>query len=185
MEIESKILITKEQYDELRQNAVDSIIMAPECTRKDVYRSLYATEAERKANNEPMIRIRTENDAKHFLTIKRKSIQDGTEVNEEYETLIADIKPIEVLCPHVWYEKTKVAIGYSLKFINFDVHVEFVQVSVQNKDPIYAVEIEVTDDKVSVEMAKSAIKLAFTYLGFADPESKYEVRSWRQLLDIC
>lgn len=187
MEIESKILINKEKYEHLVADIqkTRTFGLDKKVVRKDTYISAYETEEERKANNEPMIRLRVENCQRNVLTVKRKQIKDGVEFNVEKETILGSKEPLLVLFPYTWYEKTKVATGYVLPFINFDVHVEYVEVSVLNKDPVYAVEIEVTDDNVSLETAKFAIKLAFENIGFKDPESQYNNESWRKILDIC
>lgn len=90
MEIETKAIITKEQFADLICRYANK---SEHISKKDTYYSKYKTFEERKENNEPVIRIREEND-KTYLTIKRKNIVNGVEQNEEIESEMSDIKAI-------------------------------------------------------------------------------------------
>ena len=93
-EIELKIPLSDGEYDDLKKRYFSG---TEKVLKKDEYFSRYDTLEERIKNNEPkVIRIRTEGEEVYF-TIKRKSIKNGIEVNEEKESFSKE---------HIEYLKT-------------------------------------------------------------------------------
>lgn len=86
MEIETKAIITKEQFADLICKYADKLEFLP---KQDTYYSKYDTYEERKENKEPTLRMRQEGE-KFYFTIKQKEIKDGVESNEETETELSD-----------------------------------------------------------------------------------------------
>ena len=125
-EIELKIPLSQVQYDDLYKK----IFVEKNCTgvkvldssseqiyKHDEYFTKYATLEERAKKNEPqVIRLRTESvrgDKQCFLTIKRKTVQNGIEVNKEDETLVSDENVLRLFFEEAgyrrWFNKEKKA----------------------------------------------------------------------------
>ncbi len=125
-EIELKIPLSQVQYDDLYKK----IFVEKNCTgvkvldssseqiyKHDEYFTKYATLEERAEKNEPqVIRLRTESvrgDKQCFFTIKRKTVQNGIEVNKEDETLVSDENVLRLFFEEAgyrrWFNKEKKA----------------------------------------------------------------------------
>ena len=125
-EIELKIPLSQEQYDDLYKK----IFVEKNCTgvkvldssseqiyKHDEYFTKYATLEERVEKNEPqVIRLRTESvrgDKQCFFTIKRKTVQNGIEVNKEDETFVSDENVLRLFFEEAgyrrWFNKEKKA----------------------------------------------------------------------------
>lgn len=185
MEIESKILISKSRFEELvaLKNG-ERMTPMEHLESKDSYYSAYPSREEAIAHGEPLVRLRRTsggNRSKCILTMKQKSIKDGVEYNEESESYISEghaEETIQMAFPNKWFTKIKEAYGFHC--CDGHAHVEFVRVS-SNKTTIYAVEIECTDVD-DIDLAKEYIRIAFLTLGFKNPETQYNLTSWKDLL---
>ena len=125
-EIELKIPLSQVQYDDLYKK----IFVEKNCTgvkvldssseqiyKHDEYFTKYATLEERAEKNEPqVIRLRTESvlgNKQCFFTIKRKTLQNGIEVNKEDETLVSDENVLRLFFEEAgyrrWFNKEKKA----------------------------------------------------------------------------
>ena len=125
-EIVLKIPLSQVQYDDLYKK----IFVEKNCTgvkvldssseqiyKHDEYFTKYATLEERAEKNEPqVIRLRTESvrgDKQCFFTIKRKTVQNGIEVNKEDETLVSDENVLRLFFEEAgyrrWFNKEKKA----------------------------------------------------------------------------
>lgn len=185
MEIEAKILLTKDQYFTLYDrfkslNGVSEL-------KKDSYYSKYGSNVDKAmAQGEPLIRIRStcvNNVNSHFLTLKKKQIVDGVEKNDERETELDDngkdviLSLFEGVKLQNWFNKTKESIGVFYKSINpkfincKPVHCELE--IIDNK--YYCLEIEDTENDID-----DVVKEAFEYFGL-DFENRCS-KSWEELL---
>ncbi|MBP5568722.1 MAG: CYTH domain-containing protein [Treponema sp.] len=181
-EIELKIPLSDGEYDELKKRYFSG---AEKVIKKDEYFSRYDTLEERIKNNEPkVIRIRTEGEEAYF-TIKRKSIKNGIEVNEEKETLITNPEVLYDFLGlsgyHRWFYKEKKAYGtfYETKeYPGLKFHMELVTVN-----GMKYLEVEVTDtlDYTEAEVTK-ALEEVIKEVGL-DPVKKDE-RSWYELVTL-
>lgn len=196
-EIELKIPLTQNEYDRLYKE-----LYGKECTvaginrtsrepdeivKRDENYTRYATREEQKANNEPgVIRIRTQTAGsceKSYFTIKRKSVENGIEVNKENETFVEDAEVIRELLReagyHCWFSKEK--RGYSCyctikNFENFNFHIELEKV---NSLPY--IEIEVTLENPDSDAVKKGLEELVKLLGL--DINKRDSRSWRKIIE--
>ena len=179
-EIELKIPLSDGEYDDLKKRYFSG---TEKVLKKDEYFSRYDTLEERIKNNEPkVIRIRTEGEEVYF-TIKRKSIKNGIEVNEEKESLITNPEVLYDFLSlsgyHRWFNKEKEAYGYFYKsesYSKLSFHMELVTVN-----GMKYLEVEVTDtlDYTEAEVTK-ALEDVIKDVGL-DPSKKDE-RSWYELI---
>lgn len=199
-EIEVKIPLNKKEYDfiysfiyktvDLSQLQIASKV--EKLFKKDEYFSRYDNLEERKNSNEPQcVRLRTEAvlddsdsviEERSFFTLKRKTRQNGIEVNREDETEISDADVIRQLMEisgyHIWFKKIKNAISVYcksefLKDVNFHLELE-------NVNDLLYVEVEVTDESKDPEEIKEALNQFVKALNL-DPEKK-DSRSWVKIL---
>lgn len=185
-EIELKIPLSKGEYDSLyKKFFTDSVLVS----KKDEYFSRYKTREERKSNGEPeVIRIRTEKESeteegRSYFTLKRKKLENGIEVNAEYETFVEKPEVILELFNEAgyfkWFEKDKSAYSYHAQMEQFpglDFHMELVTVN----GLTYA-EIEVTDaPEYSNQEIKKALETFTKSLGL--DVSKKDSRSWYKII---
>lgn len=168
MEIEMKALLTKEQFIDLLAKNAEKIMM-PE-KKVDKYYSKYNTREVRKAEKEPLYRIRSiEGGSQAVFTKKIKNVSNGVEQNVEKEFSISNAELMEEFVLengfHKWFEKRKLSFGW-FDLLNEKEHKQpagymgkepfgnmedkvlgHVEVEIINDD-IYAVEVEVvTKDK--------------------------------------
>jgi adenylate cyclase class IV len=125
-EIELKIPLSQVQYDDLykkifgEKNCTGVKVLdssSEQIYKHDEYFTKYATLEERAEKNEPqVIRLRTESvsgDKQCFFTIKRKTVQNGIEVNKEDETLVSDENVLRLFFEEAgyrrWFNKEKKA----------------------------------------------------------------------------
>lgn len=162
-EIELKIPLSQVQYDDLYKK----IFVEKNCTgvkvldssseqiyKHDEYFTKYATLEERAEKNEPqVIRLRTESvrgDKQCFFTIKRKTVQNGIEVNKEDETLVFDENVLRLFFEEAgyrrWFNKEKKAYSSHCVLDEIIFHLELVEV---NK--MLYVEVEVVSDDDTAE----------------------------------
>ena len=163
-EIELKIPLSQEQYDDLYKK----IFVEKNCTgvkvldssseqiyKHDEYFTKYATLEERAEKNEPqVIRLRTESvrgNKQCFFTIKRKTLQNGIEVNKEDETLVSDENVLRLFFEEAgyrrWFNKEKKAYSSHCVLDENIFHLELVEVN-----GMLYVEVEVvSDDDVAAE----------------------------------
>lgn len=189
MEIESKILISESCFEEfVALKNEERMTPMEHLESEDSYYSAYPSREEAIAHGEPLVRLRKtrggntgNTSCKCILTMKKKSIKDGVEYNEESESYISEghaEETIQVAFPNKWFTKSKEAYGFHC--CDGHAHVEFVKVS-SNNTTIHAVEIECTDVD-DIDLAKEYIRIAFLALGFKNPETQYNLTSWKDLL---
>lgn len=208
-EIELKVPVTQEQFNAIYQKIYvqkkhENIIILESSTDKisksDEYFTRYNSREEMIKYNEPqVIRIRTEiinGEKQSYFTIKRKTLENGIEVNKEDETFLENDKALRILFEEAgykrWFYKEKTSYssycalaGEEKKFDgasnSSDVagptrfHLELVEV---NK--MLYVEVEV----VSEEQPESNLKAQLEKFVFAlglNPADK-DGRSWYQII---
>lgn len=194
-EIELKLPLAQNQFDTLFSTLysgkeIDGIITNDYSNnavyKSDEYYSKYDTMEERKNHSEPqVIRIRTEkNEQKSecFFTIKRKTIQNGIEVNKEDETYVEDAEVLREFFKEAgyirWFNKQKTSYSAHCilqEYKDLVFHVELVIVN-----ELKYLEIEITDENVKEEIAQEKLNLFVKTLGL-NPENKDE-RSWVKIL---
>lgn len=196
-EIEIKIPLTDVQYQDIFDficgkkqfsgiTAKDSVSEPVLVVKKDEYFSKYKTEVERRSSDEPrVIRLRTEffgDKSEAYFTIKRKTIQNGIELNKEDETFVEKPEVIremfEVAGYICWFCKEKRAYGVhcsSSVSPEIDFHLELVTVNGMK----YA-EIEVTQEEGDADKIKAALNDFSVQLGL-DPLKK-DSRSWVEII---
>ncbi|MCR4742368.1 MAG: CYTH domain-containing protein [Treponema sp.] len=194
-EIEIKIPLTSCQYQDLLEfvggkKIIDGINLLGNLVKihkKDEYYSRYNSREERKSAGEPQVlRIRSElieEKEKSYLTIKRKKIENGIELNAEDETFLENAQVLRELFElsgyHCWFKKEKESYSIhstSKVFPGLDFHLEVIKV---NNLP-YA-EVEVTDSTVDADKVKKAIADFMSLLGL-DPD-KRDTRSWVEIVE--
>ena len=164
-EIELKIPLSQTQYEDLYKN----IFVEKKCAgvkvldssceqiyKHDEYFTKYATLEERAEKNEPqVIRLRTESvrgDKQCFFTIKRKTLQNGIEVNKEDETLVSDENVLRLFFEEAgyrrWFNKEKKAYSSHCVLDENIFHLELVEV---NKMLYVEVEVVSEDDTAETE----------------------------------
>ncbi|MCR4580722.1 MAG: hypothetical protein K5681_10295 [Treponema sp.] len=201
-EIELKIPVTYEQY-----NFIHDVILGmtfaddvkvlhggvKSIEKRDEYYSRYKTREESRAAGEPqVIRIRTEvygadsidgaNSSKAFFCIKRKTLENGVELNREDETLVENPDVIRDILNlsgyHKFFEKKKKALSVNcsssiLSGVTFHVELEVV-------NGLKYIEVEVTEEGVLADQVRHALERFVCFFGL-DP-SKRDSRSWMEIL---
>lgn len=155
-------------------------------TKKDEYYSKYETENLRRKNDEPsVIRIRTEivgDSEKSYFTIKRKSLEDGVEINKEDETFIENAQVLrdffEISGYFRWFCKEKKVCGATCRFENLPEAKFHLELEIVNN--LKYVEIEATDANFSEDEIKSALNEFVKSLNL-DPKNK-DSRSWAEII---
>lgn len=197
-EIEIKIPLKNEEFERIenlisqseKNSACENLVFSDfkKIFKSDEYFSRYKTRAERKNAGEfEVIRIRTEKVGgmeKSFFTTKRKSLENGFEVNDEKETFVENPEVIRNFLLESgfikWFEKTKDAEsvfcrlknGKNLKF-----HLELEKVN-----GFLYIEIECTENEgcqnndVFSELEKVVENLALDI-------QKNDSRSWIEILN--
>ncbi|MBR1639961.1 MAG: hypothetical protein IJ688_11295 [Treponema sp.] len=175
--------------------------------KTDEYYSLYnSREESRKAGEPQVIRIRSEKyerlsaeDAdvgnenvnengagepceKSFFCIKRKSLENGIELNREDETFVSDANVIRDILNisgyHKFFEKSKDALSVyasSCLLKNGTFHIELEKVN-----NLLYLEVEVTDENLPADKVRSALE-SFIEL-FSLDSSRRDSRSWMEIL---
>ena len=170
--------------------------------KKDEYYSRYQSRQESKAAGEPqVIRIRNElysplgksfvstadstgsvettSIPRSFFCIKRKSLENGIELNREDETFVENPEVIRDILTisdyHKFFEKEKDALSVYCKAGEIIFHLELEIVN-----GLKYVEVEVTDEAVKADLVRSALEDFIKLLGL-DPLKK-DSRSWMEIL---
>jgi len=196
-EIEIKVPLTDSEYDFIYafmtgEKISEGIRILCPCDGKlivksDEYYSRFNTREERIANKEPqVIRIRTdevEGKKNSYFTIKRKSRQNGIELNQEDETFVENPEVIremmEVAGYNCWFKKEKRNYGVHCTMNSMgelDYHLELEVVNGMK----YA-EIEVTSEEGEADKIKASLNDFVRCLGL-DPE-KRDIRSWVEIIN--
>ena len=193
-EIEIKIPLTDEQYDKIfsvisgAETLSDvKVLGQPEhLLKSDIYFSRYNTREESKAAGEPqVIRIRSEAGAekKSYFCIKRKTIENGIELNREDETFVENPEVIRDLLLfsgyHQFFEKNKDSYGVHCESVvlpGCDFHLELEKVN-----GLKYIEVEVTDGSDAADAVRGALE-KFMEL-FCLDTSKRDRRSWMEIIN--
>ncbi len=198
-EIEIKIPLTDAEYDKIfkvisGEQALAGVNVATDglehLLKTDVYFSRYATREEIKAAGEPqVIRIRSEAPAvdkaneRSFFCIKRKSIENGIELNREDETFVEKPEVIRDLLLfsgyHQFFEKNKDAYGVHCQSVvlpGCDFHLEL-----ENVNGLKYVEVEVTDGSDAADDVRAALEKFMEQFGL--DTSKRDKRSWMEIIN--
>ena len=202
-EIEIKIPLTDEQYDKiysvisgaqkLAGLEVDSDGLA-HLLKSDSYFSRYETREESKAAGEPqVIRIRSEAEfdqavTKSYFCIKRKTIENGIELNREDETFVEKPEVVRDLLLfsgyHQFFEKNKDAYGVYCKsdvLAGCSFHLELEKVN-----GLKYIEVEVTDDTesdgaiLSADAVRAGLERFMEQFGL--DTAKRDSCSWMEIL---
>ncbi len=202
-EIEIKIPLTDEQYDKIYSVIsgaqkiagleVDSDGLV-HLLKSDSYFSRYETREESKAAGEPqVIRIRSEAESdqavtKSYFCIKRKSIENGIELNREDETFVEKPEVVRDLLLfsgyHQFFEKNKDAYGVYCKsdvLAGCSFHLELEKVN-----GLKYIEVEVTDDNesdgaiLSADAVRAGLERFVEQFGL--DTAKRDSRSWMEIL---
>ena len=205
-EIEIKLPLSDSEYQSLfefvnGQKFYDGVEIpsgAPErLLKSDEYYSRYQTHAERKAAGEPqVIRIRSERivreggavseggetNERSFFCIKRKSIENGIELNREDETFVENADVVRDLLTlygyHKFFEKNKDALSVHcqskvLEGADFHLELEII-------NGLKYVEIEVTDEGAAADAVRAALEKFVALFGL--DASKRDSRSWMEII---
>ena len=193
-EIEIKIPLTDEQYDKIFSvisgaetlSGVKVLGQPEHLLKSDIYFSRYNTREESKAAGEPqVIRIRTEAGAekKAYFCIKRKTIENGIEINREDETFVENPEVIRDLLLfsgyHQFFEKNKDSYGVHCESVvlpGCDFHLELEKVN-----SLKYIEVEVTDGTDAADAVRGALE-KFMEL-FCLDTSKRDHRSWMEIIN--
>lgn len=193
-EIEIKIPLTDEQYDKIFSVITGAealsgleVLGQPEhLLKSDIYFSRYNTREESKAAGEPqVIRIRSEAGAekKAFFCIKRKTIENGIELNREDETFVENPDVIRDLLLfsgyHQFFEKNKDSYGvhcHSVVLPDCDFHLELEKVN-----GLKYIEVEVTDGTDAADAVRGALEKFMELFGL--DTSKRDHRSWMEIIN--
>lgn len=190
-EIEIKIPLSDAEYDKIfsvisgKSDLLGLEIRSkPErILKSDEYYSRYNTRAESKAAGEPqVIRIRSENNERSFFCIKRKSLENGIELNREDETLVENADVIRDLLGisdyHKFFEKKKDAWSVHCKanvLPGADFHLELEIVN-----GLKYVEIEVTEEGEAADKVRESLEKFVMLFGL--DSSKRDSRSWMEII---
>ncbi len=197
-EIEIKIPLTDAEYEKIfnvisGKESLAGVEAAVEglehLLKTDIYFSRYATREEGKAAGEPqVIRIRSEAPAedktneRSFFCIKRKTIENGIELNREDETFVEKPEVIKDLLLfsgyHQFFEKNKDAYGVHCQsevLPGCDFHLELEMVN-----GLKYIEVEVTDGADSADDVRAALEKFMEKFGL--DTSKRDKRSWMEIL---
>lgn len=176
-EIEAKILLSEEEYKDLKCNNNWTEVH----NKSDLYYSKYGSIEEGRQHGEPITRIRNE-DYKCFFTLKKKTIENGVEINQEDETEISDVYPIEQLLLDsgygVVFRKSKHSLGKTITISKHKFHVELEIIN----QKVYALEIECTEGESSAIDVRTFLFEAFKYMGIENSEERFEHRSWMDII---
>ena len=197
-EIEIKIPLTDVEYEKIFNVISGTEVISgvevcgkPEhILKSDIYFSRYATREESKAAGEPqVIRIRSEavsedkTNERSFFCIKRKTIENGIELNREDETFVENPEVIRDLLLfsgyHQFFEKNKDSYGVHCKsevLPGCDFHLELEKVN-----NLKYIEVEVTDGTDSADSVRSALEKFMEQFGL--DTSKRDKRSWMEIIN--
>ena len=192
-EIEIKIPLTDDQYDKIFSvitwaetlSGLEVIAQPEHLLKSDIYFSRYNTREESRAAGEPqVIRIRSEAGAekKAFFCIKRKTIENGIELNREDETFVENPEVIRDLLLfsgyHQFFEKNKDSYGvhcHSVVLPDCDFHLELEKVN-----GLKYIEVEVTDGTDAADAVRGALEKFMELFGL--DTSKRDHRSWMEII---
>ena len=192
-EIEIKIPLTDDQYDKIFSVITGAealsgleVLGQPEhLLKSDIYFSRYNTREESKAAGEPqVIRIRSEagEEKKAFFCIKRKTIENGIELNREDETFVENPEVIRDLLLfsgyHQFFEKNKDSYGVHCQSVvlpGCDFHLELEKVN-----GLKYIEVEVTDGTDAADAVRGALEKFMELFGL--DTSKRDHRSWMEII---
>lgn len=198
-EIEIKIPLTDAEYEKIfkvisGQQTLTGVEVAADglehLLKTDQYFSRYATRQEGKDAGEPqVIRIRSESSAedktneRSFFCIKRKTIENGIEVNREDESFVEKPEVIRDLLLfsgyHQFFEKNKDAYGVhcrSVVLLGCDFHLELEVVN-----GLKYIEVEVTDGTDEADDVRVALEKFMELFGL--DTSKRDKRSWMEIIN--
>ena len=205
-EIEIKIPLTDEQYDKIYSvisgtetlSGVQVLGQMEHLLKSDIYFSRYNTREESKAAGEPqVIRIRSERiestdvsnseklstNERSFFCIKRKSIENGIELNREDETFVENPEVIRDLLLfsgyHQFFEKNKDSYGVHCQSVvlpGCDFHLELEKVN-----GLKYIEVEVTDGTDEADAVREALEKFMELFGL--DTSKRDQRSWMEIIN--
>ena len=192
-EIEIKIPLTDDQYDKIFSvitgaetlSGLEVIAQPEHLLKSDIYFSRYNTREESKAAGEPqVIRIRSEAgvEKKSFFCIKRKTIENGIELNREDETFVENPEVIRDLLLfsgyHQFFEKNKDSYGVHCQSVvlpSCDFHLELEKVN-----GLKYIEVEVTDGTDAADAVRGALEKFMELFGL--DTSKRDHRSWMEII---
>ena len=198
-EIEIKIPLTDAEYEKSFKvisghEKLNGLEVAAEglehLLKTDIYFSRYESREESKAAGEPqVIRIRSEASAgdktneRSYFCIKRKTIENGIEVNREDETFVEKPDVIRDLLLfsgyHQFFEKNKDAYGVHCQSVvlpGCDFHLELEKVN-----GLKYIEVEVTDGSDSADDVRLALEKFMELFGL--DTSKRDKRSWMEIIN--
>ena len=197
-EIEIKIPLTGAEYEKIfkvisGEETLPGLEVAAEglehLLKSDAYFSRYTTREESKAAGEPqVIRIRSEASAddkaneRSYFCIKRKTIENGIELNREDETFVEKPDVIRDLLLfsgyHQFFEKKKDAYGVHCRSVvlpGCDFHLELEMVN-----NLKYIEVEVTDGTDAADDVRMALEKFMELFGL--DTSKRDKRSWKEII---
>lgn len=198
-EIEIKIPLTDTEYEKIfkvisGQQTLTGVEVAADglehLLKTDQYFSRYATRQEGKEAGEPqVIRIRSESSAgdrtneRSFFCIKRKTIENGIELNREDETFVENADVIRDLLLfsgyHQFFEKNKDSYGVHCQSVvlpGCDFHLELEVVN-----GLKYIEVEVTDGTDKADDVRVALEKFMELFGL--DTSKRDKRSWMKIIN--
>ena len=198
-EIEIKIPLTNAEYEKIfkvisGQQTLTGVDVAADglehLLKTDTYFSRYDSREESKAAGEPqVIRIRSESSAENktnersFFCIKRKTIENGIELNREDETFVENADVIRDLLLfsgyHQFFEKNKDAYGVHCQSVvlpGCDFHLELEVVN-----GLKYIEVEVTDGADKADDIRLALEQFMELFGL--DTSKRDKRSWMEIIN--
>ena len=201
-EIEIKIPLTDAEYEKIfkvisgdaKLDGLDVAVDGLEHLLKtDTYFSRYDSREESKAAGEPqVIRIRSEKNAagdagdktneRSYFCIKRKTIENGIEMNREDETFVEKPEVVRDLLLfsgyHQFFEKNKDAYGVHCQSVvlpGCDFHLELEMVN-----GLKYIEVEVTDGTDNADDVRAALEKFMELFGL--DTSKRDKRSWMEII---
>lgn len=190
VEIEKKARIAEENYLDLCSQIQEKYGTPGFITKVDVYyKNVFATEPEkytvrlRKLSNDVW---RSNDNGKYEVCSKvRKTLDDGTEVNEELETELSvkDTEAFKAALSNAgleyFYTKTKNGLEWTIplkyKNHNFTLHAEVFKVTSDNGYKDYFLEIEYTgncDIELDTDFVTEKINTVFLNFGISEFETK-------------
>ena len=198
-EIEIKIPLTDGEYEKIfkvisGEQSLTGLEVAADglehLLKRDTYFSRYDSREESKAAGEPqVIRIRSEASAedktneRSYFCIKRKTIENGIELNREDETFVEKPEVIRDLLLfsgyHQFFEKNKDAYGVHCQSVvlpGCDFHLELEMVN-----GLKYVEVEVTDGSKEADDVRLALEKFMELFGL--DTSKRDKRSWMEIIN--
>ena len=193
-EIELKVPLSEEEYGYIKsvisgKAKVEGLELCSDSERllkSDEYYSRYASREESRAAGEPqVIRIRGElsgDKNSSFFCIKRKSLENGIELNREDETFVEKpdvIRDILTLSGyHKFFEKKKDALSVycsweKLEGLHFHLELEIV-------NQLKYIEVEVTEEDCPADKVRHALEEFIALFGL--DAKKRDSRSWMEIL---